>query len=84
MTGYGRSDLRPILRLEGLERGRKEIAIFHHDVAPLVLYEIANDGIHILPKGLGGSETGFFAQIFISARVCASSYSPRSVHFPVS
>src|SRR5712671_2428928 len=32
--------------------GRKEIAIFHHDVAPLALYEIADDGIHILPKDL--------------------------------
>jgi hypothetical protein len=38
------------LKLESLEGGRKEIAVFHHDVAPLVLYEIANDGIHILPK----------------------------------
>ena len=50
MTGYGRSDLRPILRLEGLERGGKEISIFHHHVAPLVRDEIANNGIDSLPK----------------------------------
>jgi len=48
--GHGRSDLRPIFRLESLQGGGKEIAIFLHDVAPLVLYEIANDGMHILPK----------------------------------
>ena len=50
MTGDGRSDLRPILRLKGLKRGRKEIAIFHHHVMPLVRDEIANNGIDILPK----------------------------------
>ncbi|MFY9959082.1 hypothetical protein [Bradyrhizobium sp.] len=36
--------------LEGLKRGRKEISIFHHHVAPLVRDEIANNGIDILPK----------------------------------
>src|SRR5580765_2357025 len=50
MTDQGRSDLRPVLRLQSLEGGRKEITIFHHDVTPLVLYEIANDVIHILPE----------------------------------
>src|ERR1700675_3670081 len=50
MTGYGPSDLRPILRLEGLKRGRKKISIFHHHVAPLVRDEIANNGIDSLPK----------------------------------
>lgn len=50
LIGYGRSDLRPILRLKGPKRGRKEIAIFHHDMVPLVLDEIANNGIHIFPK----------------------------------
>src|SRR4029453_405994 len=50
MIGYGRSDLRPILRLKGFKRGRKEISIFHHHVVPLVRDEIANDDIDILPK----------------------------------
>src|SRR6202040_1372913 len=50
MTDYGRSDLRPILRLKGLKRGRKEISIFHHHVVPLARDEIANNGIDILPK----------------------------------
>ena len=52
MTGLGSRDLRPILRLQSLEGGRKEITIFHHDVMPLVLYEVANDIIHILPNDL--------------------------------
>jgi hypothetical protein len=50
MAGYGRSDLRPILRLKGLKRGRKEISIFHHHVLPFVRDEIADNGIDILPK----------------------------------
>jgi len=50
MTGHGRSDLGPILRLKGLKRRRKEISIFHHHVASLVRDEIANNGIDILPK----------------------------------
>jgi len=50
MTGDGRSDLRPILRLKGLKRGRKEISIFHHHLVPFVRDEIANNGIDILPK----------------------------------
>ena len=50
MAGYGRSDFRPILRVEGLKRGRKEISILHHHVVPLVRDEIANDGIDSLPK----------------------------------
>ena len=50
MTGYGRSDLRPIFRLKGLNRGRKEISIFHHHVVPLVRDEIANNSIDSLPK----------------------------------
>ena len=41
MTGQGRRDLRPILRFQSSEGGGKEIAIFHHHVPPLVLYEIA-------------------------------------------
>ncbi len=52
MSGLGSRDLRPILRLQSLEGGRKEITIFHHDVMPLVLYEVANDIIHILPNDL--------------------------------
>ena len=50
MTGYGGRDLRPIFGLEGLERGKKEISIFHHHVVPLVHDELANNGIDILPK----------------------------------
>jgi hypothetical protein len=49
-SGYGRSDLGPILGLECLKGGREKIAIFHHHVTALVLDEIANDGIHILAK----------------------------------
>ena len=49
-TGYGRSNLSPILRLKGFKRGRKEISIFHHHVVPLVRDEIANNGIDSLPK----------------------------------
>src|ERR1700674_5344206 len=50
MTGYGRSDLRPIFGLKDLKRGRKEISIFHHHVVPLVRDEIANNSIDSLPK----------------------------------
>ena len=56
MTGYGRSDLRPILRLKGLKRGRKEISILHHHVVPLVHVEIANNGIDSLPKNFNTRE----------------------------
>ncbi len=52
MSGQGSSDLRPISRLQSPEGGRKEITIFHHDVMPLVLDEVANDGINILPRHL--------------------------------
>ena len=50
VAGQGRSDLGPILRFQCLEGGRKEITIFHHDVKALVLYKIANDVVHVLPK----------------------------------
>ena len=50
MTGYGQSDLCPILRLKGPKRGRKEISTFHHHVVPLLRDEIANNGIDILSK----------------------------------
>ena len=50
MTGYRRSDFRPIVGLEGLKRGRKKIPVFHHNVAPLVRDEIANNGVDSLPK----------------------------------
>ena len=50
MAGYGRSDLRPIFRLEGLKGGRKEISIFHQHVAPLVRDEIADNSINSLAK----------------------------------
>ena len=49
MTCQGRSDLRPILRPQSIEGDGKEITIFHHDVTPLVLYEIANNVVDILP-----------------------------------
>src|SRR5262245_40020730 len=38
-SGYGRSDLGPILRLECLKGGREKIAIFHHHVTALVVDE---------------------------------------------
>ena len=50
MTGYGRSDLRPVLRLKGLKCRRKEISILHHHVLPLVPDKIANNGIDTLSK----------------------------------
>ena len=50
MIGQGRRDLIPIVRLQSLEGGGKEITIFHHDVIPLVPYEITNDVIHILSR----------------------------------
>ena len=50
MTGYGRSDCRPVLRPKGLKRRRKEILILHHHVVPLVPDKIANNGIDILSK----------------------------------
>ena len=37
------------MSLKSLEGGRKEITIFHYNVTPLALYEIAND-VHILPR----------------------------------
>jgi hypothetical protein len=50
VTGYGRSDFRPIVRLEGLSRRRKKIPIFHPHVAPLVRDEIANNGVDCFPE----------------------------------
>ena len=50
MIGCGRSDLSPICRLESLEGGGEEVAVFDHEVTPLALYEIANDLVHILPQ----------------------------------
>jgi hypothetical protein len=48
-----RGDLRPVLRLQSLDRGRKEITLFHRDMAPLVHDEVANhivDGVpHDVP-----------------------------------
>ena len=44
VTGYSRSNLRPILRLKSLKRGRKEIPAFHHHVVPLLRDKIANNG----------------------------------------
>jgi hypothetical protein len=52
MTGQRRRDLRPISRRQGVEGSRIEVTIFHHNVTPLVLYEIANDTIHVLPQDL--------------------------------
>ena len=49
MRGQGRSDFGPIGRPQCLQGRREEIAILHHDVTPLVLQEIANDGVHVLP-----------------------------------
>ena len=50
VDGQGRCDLVPILGLKYVQGDRKEITIFHHDVAPLMLDEIPNDGIDILTK----------------------------------
>jgi hypothetical protein len=40
----------PNLEALGLQGGREEITIFRHNVIPLMLDEIANDGVHILPQ----------------------------------
>src|ERR1043166_6819997 len=45
LTGQSRGDLRPILRLQRLDRGRKEVALFHGHVTTFLLDEVANDVI---------------------------------------
>jgi len=47
-----RGDLGPVLNFQGSEGCRKEIAIFHPNVMPLVLDEIANDYTDIFSKHL--------------------------------
>lgn len=42
-----RYNLGPILRQQGLPRGREEDAIFHQDVAALVRQEFADDGVDV-------------------------------------
>src|SRR5262249_5570135 len=49
-TGQRRSDVGPILRLQRSKGRRKEMAILHQDVMPLLIDEIANDRIDGLPK----------------------------------
>jgi hypothetical protein len=56
--GQRQGDLRPVLRLQRLEGRRKEMAIFHRNVTPLVLDKIANDPIDSLPKHLTIGENG--------------------------
>jgi hypothetical protein len=62
VTGQARGDLRPVLRLQCLDRGGKEVAILHHDVATLAINEIANDGIDILPQHFAVGENGVGGQ----------------------
>jgi hypothetical protein len=35
------------------------MAIFHHDVVPLVIYEIADNSIYVLPRDLTIRENAF-------------------------
>src|SRR5262245_11494271 len=44
VIGHCGGDLRPIPRLQRLQRRGKELMVFHHDVVPLALDEVANDG----------------------------------------
>jgi hypothetical protein len=48
--GQSRGDLRPLLRLQSPNRGRKEIPLFHGDMAPFVLDEVANDVVDGFPQ----------------------------------
>jgi hypothetical protein len=50
MAGYGRSDLYPIVWLEGLKRSREKIQIFPHHVSPPRRDEITNNGVDSLPN----------------------------------
>lgn len=56
VRGQGRRDFGPILRPQRLHGRREEVAIFHLDVTPLVFQEIANDGVHVMPKELAVGE----------------------------
>ena len=47
--GQSRGDLRPILTLQSLNRRRKEFTIFHGNMGPFVLDEVANDAVDGLP-----------------------------------
>src|SRR5208282_5984180 len=50
-TGHSRrGDLCPVLRLQGLDRGRKEITLFHGDMLPCMHDEVANDVVDSVPR----------------------------------
>ncbi len=50
LSGQCRVNLSPVLRLQGLDGGRKEIALFHGDMGSFVHDEIANDVIDGVPQ----------------------------------
>ena len=50
LIGQYRGDLRPLLTLQRLNRGRKEIPLFHGDMAPFVLDEVENDVVDGVPQ----------------------------------
>ncbi len=56
MRRQGRSDFGPIGGLQCLQSRREKISIFHHDVTPLVIQEIANDGVDVLARNLTSRE----------------------------
>ncbi len=51
LTGQSRRrDLRPVLRLQSLDRGWKEITLFRGDMVPLLHDEVANDAVYGVPR----------------------------------
>src|SRR5262245_54995597 len=49
LSGQCRGDLGPVLSLQSLDRGRKEVPLLHRHMAALVPNEVANDAIDSLP-----------------------------------
>ena len=50
LISRSRGNLRPILRLQSLDRGRKEITLFHGHMTPFMLDEVANDVVDSLAQ----------------------------------
>src|SRR5262245_49105018 len=49
LSGQCRGELGPVLGLQSLDRGRKEVPLLHRHMAALVPNEVANDAINSLP-----------------------------------
>src|SRR5262245_33359288 len=48
LSGQCRGELGPVLSLQSLDRGRKEVPLLHRHMAALVPNEVANDAINSL------------------------------------